>query len=116
MSDIVARLNAALEGRYAIERQLGEGGMATVYRRPIRPPVVISPTIDIRTTPPVISKLPPRLQGEAMGHNFVDRLTAEEEGKILPVAQVVDQIAVERAARLSTLAGGVRRDGPVQIR
>ncbi len=31
MTDPVARLNAALEGRYAIERELGEGGMATVH-------------------------------------------------------------------------------------
>ena len=31
MSDPITRLNAALEGRYAIERELGEGGMATVY-------------------------------------------------------------------------------------
>ena len=32
MTDIpVDRLNAALEGRYAIERKIGEGGMATVF-------------------------------------------------------------------------------------
>ncbi len=29
MSDPIARLNAALEGRYEIDRELGEGGMAT---------------------------------------------------------------------------------------
>ncbi len=29
MADAITRLNTALEGRYAIERELGEGGMAT---------------------------------------------------------------------------------------
>ncbi len=32
MPDPVARLNAALEGRYAIGRELGEGGMARKVR------------------------------------------------------------------------------------
>ncbi|GMR13690.1 MAG: hypothetical protein BMS9Abin29_1903 [Gemmatimonadota bacterium] len=31
MTDAITRLNAALEGRYAIEHELGAGGMATVY-------------------------------------------------------------------------------------
>ena len=31
MSDPVTRLNAALEGRYRVESERGEGGMATVY-------------------------------------------------------------------------------------
>ena len=31
MSDPITRLNAALEGRYKIDRELAKGGMATVY-------------------------------------------------------------------------------------
>jgi hypothetical protein len=31
MSHLESRLNAALEGRYRIERELGQEGMATVY-------------------------------------------------------------------------------------
>ena len=29
-TDPITRLNTALEGRYRVERQIGEGGMATV--------------------------------------------------------------------------------------
>jgi len=32
MSDVVPRLTAALADRYRVDRELGAGGMATVYR------------------------------------------------------------------------------------
>ena len=31
LADLLARVQAALAGRYTIERELGRGGMATVY-------------------------------------------------------------------------------------
>ncbi len=38
--DPITRLNAALEGRYRIERELGEGGMArrvrAIYRKSLK--------------------------------------------------------------------------------
>ena len=37
MSDPVTRLNAALEGRYRIEREIGEGGMATTTANRVIP-------------------------------------------------------------------------------
>src|SRR5947209_3173132 len=32
MADLLERVRASLAGRYTIERELGRGGMATVYR------------------------------------------------------------------------------------
>ena len=45
MSDVVARLNAALEGCYRIESELGEGGMATVDLADDLIPRAVSPRL-----------------------------------------------------------------------
>ena len=46
MSDPVTRLNSALSGRYRIEREIGEGGMATIcwIRLFLRTEVICSTT------------------------------------------------------------------------
>ena len=36
MTDPIIRLNTALKGRYHVEREIGEGGMATVYLAEIK--------------------------------------------------------------------------------
>ena len=53
--DPATRLNAALQGRYRVERQLGEGGMATVASRAVgmldtRPITIRAPEAQLLTT------------------------------------------------------------------
>lgn len=38
MTETVRRLSSALSDRYRVERELGQGGMATVYGEPVGPP------------------------------------------------------------------------------
>ena len=40
MSDPTERLNAALEGRHTVERELGEGGIGTSYLSHLVLPIV----------------------------------------------------------------------------
>ena len=65
MSDPVTRLNAALEDRYHIERELGEGGMATVYL-----------AVDLRHDRKVALKvLRPELAAVVGGERFLAEIT-----------------------------------------
>jgi serine/threonine-protein kinase len=134
----VTRLNAALEGRYRVERWLGEGGMATVYlardERHNRPVAlkVLKPELaaavgaerflaEIETTARLRHPhiLPLFDSGEADGFLFyvmpyVEGETLQERidrEKQLPVAEAVE-IAAAVAAALQTAheAGVVHRD------
>jgi eukaryotic-like serine/threonine-protein kinase len=65
MADTHARLTAALTGRYAIERELGAGGMATVYLAQ-----------DLRHNRPVAIKvLRPELAAVIGGERFLSEIT-----------------------------------------
>ena len=51
-----------------------------------------------------------------MGPSFLDRLAREDQGEVLSVTQILDQVVVERASGLRRLAGGVAANGAVQGR
>jgi serine/threonine-protein kinase len=116
MTDVLGRLSASLAGRYAIERELGQGGMATVYLahdvrhdRPVAVKVLRPDLVavigaerflsEIKTTANLQHPhiLPLHDSGEADGFLFYvmpyvegeslrDRLTREKQ---LPVAEAV---------------------------
>ena len=49
MSDPIARLDSALEGRYRLERQIGDGGMATdLPRRAVPHPMLVPAAVEGR--------------------------------------------------------------------
>ncbi len=77
-SDAVARLRAGLEGRYVLQREIGSGGMATVYSAE-----------DIRHTRQVAIKLlRPELSAILGGERFLNeiRVTAHlQHPHILPL-------------------------------
>ncbi len=72
MSDPVTRLNAALEGRYAIERELGEGGMATVYLADdLKHERKVAPRARPRTRTPSVPSEGQRPRAHSAGHQLI---------------------------------------------
>ena len=102
MSETLPRLNAALEGRYEVERELGAGGMATVY---LATDLRHQRQVALKVLSPAISPTPravhrfqreARAAGRLQHTNIVPVFEVGQDGEILYYAM--------------QLMGGNRRD------
>jgi hypothetical protein len=85
--DLVPKLNAALEGRYRVDRAIGRGGMATVYLAEIRTTAKLQhpnilPLYDSGVADKLVYYVMPCIEGETIE----DRLTREGP---LPIGDAV---------------------------